>query len=441
MWGGSRGNDAVQPFNPGGGAPAFSVGGAMQQQQQQQQPGVGGAPRFTIGGQAPPQQAQGAYGGYGQQPAQQAPQQGGFQPQGGYGQPPPQQQPQGAARFMPSFPRSPQAQRSFQAGGREQAMPTFGAQAQQQQQQQSFGRRGGAQRGQMFPGQQQDQPQPDPNRVPRDSDPRELPKPAERDPNAPPPVFRIGGGGGDDGSDANAQSPRRFYDQRQGNASGASGGAQGDAGGGGALSFFNRGMAAAAQRMVAPCPTAAGRKTPLLTSVSLQYYYYFGICWDVTFVLFTFAIMIWKGIKMPYPKYDYQTRDYESVWSIEFAFLFVFIIFEWPRLSLLNKANRGTHHLTMYASILLAAPVVAYHLWGMFSATYVLKVDVFMNGVSLAFCAFQVLLGYLASTAWPRGTGGGFGPAKRVIGGAGAGSMRSAADPAAGAPRFQVGGG
>ena len=108
--------------------------------------------------------------------------------------------------------------------------------------------------------------------------------------------------------------------------------------------------------MAAPRPTASGRKTPLLTSVSLQYYYYFGICWDVTFVLFTFAIMIWKGIKMPYPKYDYQTRDYESVWSIEFAFLFVFILFEWPRLSLLNKANRGTHHLTMYASILLAAP-------------------------------------------------------------------------------------
>ena len=157
-------------------------------------------------------------------------------------------------------------------------------------------------------------------------------------------------------------------------------------------------------------------------------------------MLFTFAIMIWKGIKMPYPKYDYQKRDYESVWSIEFAFLFVFIIFEWPRLSLLNKANRGTHHLTMYASILLAAPIVAYHLWAMFSATYVLKIDVFMNGVSLAFCAFQVLLGYLASTAWPRGTGGGFGPAKRVMGGAGSGSMRSAADPAAGAPRFQVGG-
>jgi hypothetical protein len=320
-------------------------------------------------------------------------------------------------------------------------MPTFGAQAQQQQQQQqSYGRRGGAQRGQMFPGQQQDQPQPDPNRVPRDSDPRELPKPAERDPNAPPPVFRIGGGTAGDGSDANAQSPRRFYNQQQGNASGASGGAQGDAGGGGALSFFNRGMAAAAQRMAAPRPTASGRKTPLLTSVSLQYYYYFGICWDVTFVLFTFAIMIWKGIKMPYPKYDYQTRDYESVWSIEFAFLFVFIIFEWPRLSLLNKANRGTHRLTMYASILLAAPIVAYHLWAMFSATYVLKIDVFMNGVSLAFCAFQVLLGYLASTAWPRGTGGGFGPAKRVMGGAGSGSMRSAADPAAGAPRFQVGG-
>ena len=306
-------------------------------------PAGGGAPRFQMGGQAPQQPQQG-YGGYGQQTQ---PTQGGFQPQGGYGQqqppaqqPPAQQPAQGAGRFMPSFPRSPQAQRNpqFQAGGREQAMPTFGAQAQQQQQQQqSFGRGGGAQRGQMFQGQQQqEQQQPDPNRVPRDSDPREIPKPAERPPGAPPPVFRIGGDIG--GSDPNDQSPRRFYNQ--GSLQG--GGAQGDAGGGGGRgvsSFFNRGMAAAAQRMAAPRPTAmaAGRRGPLLTSVSLQYYYYFGVCWDVTFVLFTFVVMLWKGIKLPYPKYDYQTRDYESVWSIEFAFLFVFIMFEWPRMSLANR--------------------------------------------------------------------------------------------------------
>ena len=199
-------------------------------------------------------------------------------------------------------------------------------------------------------------------------------------------------------------------------------------------------MAAAQRRWRLPVQPPSGRKTPLLTSVSLQYYYYFGICWDVTFVLFTFAIMIWKGIKMPYPKYDYQTRDYESVWSIEFAFLFVFILFEWPRLSLLNKANRGTHHLTMYASILLAAPIVAYHLWGMFSATYVLKIDVFMNRRITAFARFRCCWGTWRRRRGRGGTGGGFGPAKRVMGGAGSGSMRSAADPAAGAPRFQVGG-
>ena len=449
MWGGSRGNDAVQPFNSGGGGgtPSFSVGGAMQQQQGAA-PAGGGAPRFQMGGQAPQQPQQG-YGGYGQQTQ---PTQGGFQPQGGYGQqqppaqqPPAQQPAQGAGRFMPSFPRSPQAQRNpqFQAGGREQAMPTFGAQAQQQQQQQqSFGRREGAQRGQMFQGQQQQETQPDPNGVPRDSDPREIPKPAERPPGAPPPVFRIGGDIG--GSDPNDQSPRRFYNQGSLQGGGAQGTAQGDAGGGGGgvSSFFNRGMAAAAQRMAAPRPTAmaAGRRGPLLTSVSLQYYYYFGVCWDVTFVLFTFVVMLWKGIKLPYPKYDYQTRDYESVWSIEFAFLFVFIMFEWPRMSLLNKANRGTHHLTMYASILLGAPIVAYHLWAMFSATYVLHIDVFVNGVSLAFIGMQVMLGYLATTAWPRGTVA-QGAAKRVIGGAGSASRRTAADPTVGAPKFNVGAG
>ena len=79
----------------------------------------------------------------------------------------------------------------------------------------------------MFQGQQQQETQPDPNRVPRDSDPREIPKPAERPPGAPPPVFSIGGDIG--GSDPNDQSPRRFYNQ--GSLQG--GGAQGDAGGGG----------------------------------------------------------------------------------------------------------------------------------------------------------------------------------------------------------------
>ena len=76
----------------------------------------------------------------------------------------------------------------------------------------------------------------------------------------------------------------------------------------------------------------------------------------------------------------------------------------------------------------------------MFSATYVLQIDVFVNGVSLAFIGMQVMLGYLATTAWPRGTGA-QGPAKRVIGGAGSASRRTAADPTVGAPKFNVGAG
>jgi hypothetical protein len=52
----------------------------------------------------------------------------------------------------------------------------------------------------------------------------------------------------------------------------------------------------------------------------------------------------------------------------------------------------------------------------------------------------QVMLGYLATTAWPRGTVA-QGAAKRVIGGAGSASRRTAADPTVGAPKFNVGAG
>ena len=200
-------------------------------------------------------------------------------------------------------------------------------------------------------------------------------------------------------------------------------------------SFFNRQMAAATRASAAP--RRAETRRPLLTSSSLGLYLYFGALWAVVYFLFTFAIFLWKGSRLPYPQTAHQR------WGLEFAYLFVvYALVEPARLALARMGNKGAKRLPTYASFALAAPTVGLHCYYAFAQTYVLRVDVALNAASIAFVGAQCLLGFFAAGAFPSGTPAG--AVRRVAGGAGAGAGRRIVGPTVAGgrtPSFRVGGG
>lgn len=117
-------------------------------------------------------------------------------------------------------------------------------------------------------------------------------------------------------------------------------------------------------------------------------------------------------------------------------------------MSLGSKGNRSLHAPTLYFACLLAGPVVWMHVYYMLQQTYVLRVDTFLNAVSVGFVGVQFLLGAFAAAGFPKDNrgrrGGGFGDGPRRAGGVGyagggGGGPSSGGAPAAARPVFAVG--
>lgn len=83
-----------------------------------------------------------------------------------------------------------------------------------------------------------------------------------------------------------------------------------------------------------PRPTAAGtaRARPVLTSLPLQVFLYFGGWWDALFWLASLAVFIYKGSALPFPP---------GRFAAEFVFLWLWLLVEPSRLFLGARAPRA----------------------------------------------------------------------------------------------------
>ena len=165
--------------------------------------------------------------------------------------------------------------------------------------------------------------------------------------------------------------------------------------------MFNRQMSTAVSAGL-PAKPAERPKMPLATSVSLSTAFAIGGCFSATYWIAQTLVHVWKGARLPYPGVSYAR------WGLELAYLIAYAFVEPIRVFLGEKANRGLHAPTLYASAALALPVAGMHCYLCFGQTYVLKVDEFLNACALAFVGTQTVLSAFAVGAFPRGRPGGW---------------------------------
>ncbi|GBF88318.1 transmembrane protein [Raphidocelis subcapitata] len=130
------------------------------------------------------------------------------------------------------------------------------------------------------------------------------------------------------------------------------------------------------------------RARPVLTSLPLQVFIYFGGWWDALFWVLSVALFIYKGLALPYPP---------GRFAAEFTFVWLWLLVEPGRLFLGSKGNKTEQPGPLLFSLLLAVPIVAFLVYHVKFQTYVLKLEVLLNAISLSFLGLQVLLGCLAT--------------------------------------------
>ena len=110
---------------------------------------------------------------------------------------------------------------------------------------------------------------------------------------------------------------------------------------------------------------------------------YFGKLWDVVFWVLTFILFCWKGNKLPYA---------DEVFEYEFSFLFLWLLTEPTRLFLGSKGNKTLTTKPLLFSLTLAGFSLFLHVYYIVAQAFVLRADLVMNSISMAFLGAQFLL-------------------------------------------------
>ena len=77
----------------------------------------------------------------------------------------------------------------------------------------------------------------------------------------------------------------------------------------------------------------------------------------------------------------------------EFAFVFMYRIIEYFRCFQASKANKTETIVPMLWSFVLAVATIIFNIYYLREQTYVLRLDVVLNGISLVFISLEVLIG------------------------------------------------
>ncbi|KAF5839358.1 hypothetical protein DUNSADRAFT_1042 [Dunaliella salina] len=126
----------------------------------------------------------------------------------------------------------------------------------------------------------------------------------------------------------------------------------------------------------------------VLTSLTLQILIFFSIWWNCFYYVLNILVFVYKGLVLPYPQQNFD---------MEFSFAWLYIILEIPRLFLVTKGNKAEQVIPIIFSLVLALPLLAMYAYFIDFQTYVLKVDLILNGIALGFIGLQVLLSIFAA--------------------------------------------
>ncbi|KAG2426456.1 hypothetical protein HXX76_011687 [Chlamydomonas incerta] len=125
----------------------------------------------------------------------------------------------------------------------------------------------------------------------------------------------------------------------------------------------------------------------VLTSLGFQIFIYFGGWWDAIYYILNILVFVYKGLQLPYPDQNF---------TMEFIFSWLWILIEIPRLFLASKGNKTERSTPIVLSFILVLPLLGMYVYFVAFQTYVLKIDLFLNGAAIAFVGIQYIFGILA---------------------------------------------
>ena len=122
------------------------------------------------------------------------------------------------------------------------------------------------------------------------------------------------------------------------------------------------------------------------SSLPLQLFIHFNWHYVVFFFFLNLALFTYKSAK-----YDYAS--YYLGWDITIDFLYA--LCESTRLMLASKANKTASVYAMIWSLVLGIPVLLAHSYYITLQTYVLRIDVVLNGVAFFLVGSEMLMSFL----------------------------------------------
>lgn len=116
--------------------------------------------------------------------------------------------------------------------------------------------------------------------------------------------------------------------------------------------------------------------------------YYFALFWVAEIFIFIF-----KGEILPYPT---------GILAAEVVLLFIMAALEFIRMFMGMKGNLTERVVSVVVSLLLTLPSIFGCLYLIIWQTYVLRLEVIINSVQLAFIALEVLFGIISFITFAR---------------------------------------
>lgn len=123
------------------------------------------------------------------------------------------------------------------------------------------------------------------------------------------------------------------------------------------------------------------------SSLPLQVLIFFNGCWSVFWFLAMLAIFIWKGVELPYPA---------NRLAPEVVLVFACLLVEAVRLFIGSKGNKTENHLLVIFFLVLSLFAALGNIFYVVFQTYVLRIDMALNVVSMVFVGLEVLFGMYA---------------------------------------------
>lgn len=120
------------------------------------------------------------------------------------------------------------------------------------------------------------------------------------------------------------------------------------------------------------------------SSLPLQILIYFGEWYTWLWLWNNIALMIWKG-----KRYFYTS----SALGWEILMVILLLILDLSRLRLASRGNLTEEFIPSAWSCSLAPPVLVGYIFFLRLQSYVLRIDVIVNSVAIAFTSLQFLIG------------------------------------------------